>query len=422
MKNLTTDFLIVGGGIVGLSIARALGSSFKNSKITIIEKENGLGQHQSTLNSQVIHAGIYYDEGTHKAKLCVRGSKLLTQYCLDNKLPLLQCGKLIVAKDEQELPWLHRFYEKGIKNGAVLELINETQARKIEPHLAKTLKYPMIWSPNTSSGDSVAVIKQLESDARSLNVDILCNNGFKKLISCTDDNVTIETSQGVSISTSKLINCAGLYSDKIAKEFGEAQNYALLPLKGIFLLDKLTHQELNLKSLVYPVAPLTKSFSYLGLHTTIYPDGKAKLGPTGIPGFWREHYHGLERINFGEMREIMGTYLMALSSAQGKGYLGSMLQQFKNYNMKRIVQEGSRLVDVYDGVDKIYKQRMIRKRPGIQAQLLDTRNYELVNDFEFINRKSHLHIMNIASPGWTSGLAIGEHINNKIIEELKMKK
>jgi len=420
MKSLSTDFLIVGGGIVGLSIARALGSSFKTSKITIIEKETSVGQHQSTLNSGVIHAGIYYDEGTNKAKLCVRGSKLLTQYCIDNKLPLLQCGKLIVAKNENELEKLHHIYGKGIKNGAVLELINETQARKIEPHLAKTLKYPMIWSPNTSSGDGVAVMKQLESDVKSLNVDILCNQGFRKLVSFSDDNVTIETSQGTRISTSKFINCAGLYSEKIAKQFGEAQNYALLPLKGIFLLDKLPYQELNLRSLVYPVPPVSKAFSFLGLHTTIYPDGKAKLGPTAIPGFWREHYHGLERINFGEMGEIMTTYLMALFSAQGKGYLSSMIQQFKNYDMRKLVQEGSKLVDIYENMDKNYKERLTRKRPGIQAQLLDTRNYELVNDFEFVNRKSHLHIMNIASPGWTSGLAIGEHINN--ILQLENKK
>jgi len=249
---------------------------------------------------------------------------------------------------------------------------------------------------------------------KSLNVNILCSEGFKKLVLVSDDNVTIETTQGKTISTPKFINCAGLYSEKIAKQFGEAKDYALLPLKGLYLLDKLSSQELNLKSLVYPIPPQTRSFSYLGLHTTIYPDGTTKLGPTGIPGFWKEHYHGLERINFEEMREIMGTYIMALFSAQGKEYLGSMLHEFKNYNLKRIVREGSRLVGVYDNLEKDYKKRMIRKRPGIQAQLIDTRNYELVNDFEIVNRKSHLHLMNIASPGWTSSLAIAEYVENML--------
>lgn len=412
MKNISADFLIVGGGVVGLTIARALGSAFRTSKIILLEKESKVGQHQSTNNSGVIHAGIYYDEGTNKAKLCIRGNKLLTQYCIDNKLPLLKCGKLIVAKNENELPSLLNFYKKGTTNGAQLELIDETQARKIEPHLAKTLKYPMIWSPNTSSCDNVSIVKQLESDAKSLNVDIHCNEAFKKIVSVSDDNVTIETSNGNTISTSKLINCAGLYADKIAKQFGEAKDYALLPLKGIFLIDRLPYQDLNLRSLVYPIPPMSKSFSYLGLHTTILPDGTAKLGPTGIPGFWKEHYHGLERINFGEIKEITGTYLHALFSAQGKGYLFQMMKQFKNYNLKQIVKEGRLLVDVYDHVESDYKNRLIRRKPGIQAQLIDTRNYELVNDFEFLNKKSHLHIMNIASPGLTSSLAIAEHIEN----------
>jgi len=414
MQHITADFLIVGGGVIGLSIARALGSAYQTSKIIILEKESKLGQHQSTNNSGVIHAGMYYDEGTYKAKLCVKGNKLLTQYCLDNKLPLLRCGKLIVAKNENELTSLRNIYKKGIINGSQIELIDETRARQIEPHLAKTLKYPMIWSPNTSSCDSAAIVKQLESDVKSLNVDIHCNEAFKKHVNISDDHVTIETSRGKTISASKFINCAGLYSDNIAKQFGEAKDYALLPLKGIFLVDRLSYQELNLKSLVYPIPPMSKSFSYLGLHTTILPDGTAKLGPTGIPGFWKEHYHGLEKINFREIKEITETYLRALFSAQGKGYLLQMIHQFKNYNLKQIVKEGRLLVDVYDNVEKDYKKRLFRRRPGIQAQLIDTRNYELVNDFEFINKKSHLHILNVASPGLTSSLAIAEHVKNMI--------
>jgi L-2-hydroxyglutarate oxidase LhgO len=264
---ITTDFLIIGSGIVGLSIAKELISRYPDVKVTLLEKESNLASHASGRNSGVIHAGFYYTPGSLKAKLTVEGNKLLTEYCITHGLDINRCGKFVVASDEKELGALYELKRRGDENGVDLRVIDEDQLKELEPN-AKTFKQAL-YSPTTSTINPSRVVESIGDELqKNKKTTILFGEQFLK----REDASVISTNRG-RITFKYLINAAGLYADKVARQFGVGSKYTLIPFKGLYL----KYESDNfIKSSIYPVPELNNPF--LGTHLTKTVDGKVKIG------------------------------------------------------------------------------------------------------------------------------------------------
>jgi len=364
-KQIYTDFLIIGAGIIGLSIAYKLKQQFPDSKILIIEKEKEIGFHASGRNSGVLHAGFYYTSDSIKAKLCKAGNEAWRNYCEENKLRINRCGKLVVARNEVELEGIHVLHKRGVANNVILDVISDEEATEIEPK-AKTYE-KALWSPTTATVDPIEVILSIKDKLLSLGVEILLD---VKFIHKTDK--AIQTNIG-EISAGYLVNAAGLYADKIAKEFGFSENYQILPFKGLYLY--ASDKGLKLKTNIYPVPNLNNPF--LGVHFTVTAFNKTKIGPTAIPAFWRENYKGFDRFNLNELIDILsvesGLFLANKFNFRRLAY-EEMAKFYKN-NLVNLA--GSLLYEVDDSTNYSWG------KPGIRAQLINSKTRTLEMDFKF---------------------------------------
>ncbi|MDR2286654.1 MAG: FAD-dependent oxidoreductase, partial [Prevotellaceae bacterium] len=227
-KTLTTDYLIIGAGIVGLAIARELNAKHPDAQIIIVEKEPDVACHSSGRNSGVLHAGFYYTADSLKAKFTKEGNALMRQYCYDNHLHINECKKVVVALNEEELQSLFELEKRGKVNGVDIKLIDENELKEIEPN-AVTYKYAL-YSPTTATVDPVEVCHCIKNELQSKGVKIYFEEPYLKKINAN----TVQT-ETLKITATKIINAAGLYADKIAKDFGFSKNYTIIPFKGIYL-------------------------------------------------------------------------------------------------------------------------------------------------------------------------------------------
>jgi L-2-hydroxyglutarate oxidase len=429
-KNKTCDVLIVGGGIVGSSIARNLAMKHPKKKIILIEKDNKLGMHNSTLNSGVIHAGLYYPKNSLRKKYCIKGNTMLTEYHKEKNIPLRHCGKLIAPKNAREIEGLMKLYKQGIENGVDLKLISAGEALKIEPNLKIKGDFPVIFSPNTKVGNPTMLIEEVQKDLNELsNVEIIFKSKPEKVIKSDKKHIVVETcNNNETIECNFFINAAGLYSDKIAKLFNFGHHYDLLPVVGTYLVDKLStnfnensiglqglHKNNLLKTLVYPIPQITGN-NFLGVHTTITTDGFLKIGPTALPCLWREQHNGIKSMNIKETLDILAIYFKLLIS-DNRDFLFSLInKQIKNLFSHNIIKEGKSLVTIYDTLeDNLMSFRNNRERfkfkiGGIRSQIVNMNSMKLENDFIIEKKDNHMHLLNIISPGWTSALAIADDI------------
>ncbi|SVD22991.1 uncharacterized protein METZ01_LOCUS375845, partial [marine metagenome] len=268
----TVDFLLIGGGIIGISIARELKSRHPDSSVCILEKEHQCGLHASSRNSGVLHAGFYYTADSFKARFTREGNQRLTEYCEAKKIKLKKCGKLVVAQNESELVWLDELMIRAKNNGVPLKSISVEESRTIEPR-AKTYQRAL-FSPTTSSVNPIELVKSLLSDAIQEGVQLKTNVQYMHRLG----ERSIKTSDGI-FEAKYLINVAGLYADKIGKDFGFSKDHRILPFKGLYLYSE--EPPSALKTHIYPVPDLTNPF--LGVHFTITADNRIKIGPTAIP-------------------------------------------------------------------------------------------------------------------------------------------
>src|ERR1044071_3180298 len=244
-------FLIIGGGIMGLAVSREIKKRHPQARIRILEKESALGLHASGRNSGVLHAGFYYTPDSLKAKMTRQGNQLLTAFCESRKLPINKCGKLVVAKNEAELPSLRLLLERGRANGVPLEEVSESEAKKMEPRVKTTGK--ALFSPSTSVVNPVLVVQALHKEAIQSGVEINLNEGFAQ----AKDGRVISTT-GEVYESGFVVNAGGLYADVVARQFGFSKNYKILPFKGLYLYSDEPNP--NLRRLVYPVPDLNYPF------------------------------------------------------------------------------------------------------------------------------------------------------------------
>ncbi len=388
----TTDFLIIGGGVMGLNLALEAKRRHRSSRVLLIEKEKQCGAHASGRNSGVLHAGFYYTADSLKARFTREGNQRFTRYCEERGLKIKKCGKLVVARDETELVGLDELLRRGRKNNVELHEITEREARRIEPRVKTYQK--ALWSPTTSSVDAAEVMASLVGDARAAGVEILTDTAF---VAVERDGVV--TNRG-RISAGGVINAAGLYADKIARAFGFSRDYRILPFKGLYLYSPEPGGALRTN--IYPVPDLDNPF--LGVHYTLTVGGKIKIGPTAVPAFWREHYNGWENFRFTEFAEVVGREL-AMFVRNDIDFRGLAFRELKKYfksNMVRLAK------DLLEGVPP--SDRWSWGKPGIRAQLVNIRARRLEMDFRYEGDQKSFHVLNAVSPAFTCAMPFAEFL------------
>lgn len=399
-KILECDYLIVGAGIIGLATASILNEKEPTAKILIIEKESDIGFHGSGRNSGVLHAGFYYTADSLKAKFTRDGCLFWTKYCLENKLKINRSQKVVVAQNEEEIKGIYELEKRGKTNGVNVKIITAEELLKLDPNI-KTHKIAL-YSPDTSTIDPLEICHHLKNKLLQNNVQFIFSNAYKKR---TSEN-TIE-SEKYYINFKKFINAAGLYADKIAKDFGFGKQYTIIPFKGLYLkMDSNKESPIVLN--VYPVPNLNNPF--LGVHFTITVGNEIKIGPTAIPALWRENYNGFKNFNLFEFITIIG-YQAKLFILNSFNFRNLALTEIKKYHRNYFINLARSLVKDLSPYKFSYWSK-----PGIRAQLLNTKTNELVQDFIVESDHTSIHILNAVSPAFTSSFPFARWIiENHII-------
>lgn len=409
MLKKSYDFIVVGGGIIGLTMARQLCKDFPKSSIAVIEKEIKCGMHASTNNSGVIHAGFYYTPGSTKALISRKGNQYLSEYCVQNKVPFINTGKFLVPRNEEEYKNMAHFIDVGAKNSVPCKIIDLKEAQSIEPNLA--CKYDKVFfSPSTSIADQKVLIDTLVKELEGKKVSVLTNT---KYVSRKSKKM-IATDKG-DIEFNYLINCAGQYADIVAKTFGKGKDYDVMPVIGVYLDYNVPKSPAVFKSLIYPVPMLEVQFP--GAHWCMDTDGVLKLGPNFTPVLWREQYTLLNNFSLKEAAVNFKNYFLILLSKKRYFYVKMMLYEFMKFRKSVMIK------DIQDMTAfKINPKLISRGKPGIMAQLFNNKTYELMNDFIIEYDDESFHVLNAVSPGWTCSFAYVEYLSTLIQETLKTKK
>lgn len=388
----TSDFLVIGAGVIGLNLAREAKRRHPNARVVIIEKENRAGAHASGRNSGVLHAGFYYTADSLKARFTRDGNRRLAAYCEERGLRIRRCGKLVVARDEAELAGLEELLRRGRRNGVELHEISEREAREIEPRVKTWRK--ALWSPTTASVDPGEVLEAMVADALAAGVELIMGTAF-----VGRDGDAVLTSRG-RIQAGHVLNAAGLYADTIARAYGFSRDYRILPFKGLYLYSP--EPPGALRTNVYPVPDLAHPF--LGVHFTVTVDGKAKIGPTAVPAFWREHYRGFGNFSIREFGEVLGREAL-LFARNAFDFRRLALHELQKYFKARMVRLAKELVD-----DRSAARDWTWGRPGIRAQLVNVRERRLEMDFRYEGDARSFHVLNAVSPAFTCALPFCEFL------------
>jgi L-2-hydroxyglutarate oxidase LhgO len=395
MTDFRHDVTIIGGGIVGLAVALEITQRFPRIRLLLLEKENRVGQHQSSHNSGVIHSGIYYKPGSLKAKLCVEGARAMIEFCRAYNIPHHICGKVIVASREDEFPRLEELRRRGEANGLTdVQSIEPEQLREIEPH-ARGLRALVV--PSTGITDYAAVCAKYAELIRAQGGVILTSTTVTGLRQLANE-IAVETS-GPAFSTNYLINCAGLFSDRISRMAGEEPEVMIVPFRGEYY-DLIRERSSLVRGLVYPVPD--PRFPFLGVHFTRRVNGSVDAGPNAVLAFRREGYRRTD-FNLTDMTSSFafpGFWRMAAQN--WRSGLGEFRRSFSKPAFVRALQ---RLIP------EINEKDLVSGSSGVRAQALK-RDGTLVDDFYFVPSRRMLHVLNVPSPAATASLLIARTIVN----------
>ncbi len=386
------DFTIIGAGIIGLTLARTIKEKFPDASVLIIEKESEVGAHASGRNSGVLHAGFYYSADSFKARFTVAGNIALKEFCAKKQIPVNACGKLVVAGNEEEHQTLYELERRGKANGSNVRIIPLEEAREIEPNVVSYKE--ALYSPDTASVDPLQVCLAMKDDCLASGIELQLNTRY-----LGREGDRILTSQG-DIECKKLINCAGLYADRIAHQFGFGKKYTMIPFKGLYL--KYTKNKDDVRINIYPVPNLKNPF--LGVHFTKAVDGTIKIGPTAIPAFWRENYGGFEHFDLGELGDIV-TQEAVLFFKNSFHFRDLAFEEMRKYNKRYFIGLAQKMVQSIDP-----EGFTTYTAPGIRAQLLDKEKSYLVQDFCVEADDKSVHILNAVSPALTCAIPFSHYI------------
>lgn len=400
--NISSDFVILGSGMVGMSIAYEIIKLYSDASILILEKEQNIGFHSSGRNSGVLHAGIYYKPNSLRAKLCIEGSKLLKNWCEEENIKVLKCGKYIVPQRIDLDDQIEKLKKRADANGAVTEIINRDSFKKNVP-FGRSATGRALWSPNTAVVNPMEVLFQLRNKLESYGVTFcyqheLCEvNEDSNIIKVLDKN----TKKQKSIKYGHIFNAAGLQADKVAKMFNLAKNYRIFPFKGIYWkLDPKSNIKFNTN--LYPVPDLNVPF--LGVHVTPSINGDIYLGPTAIPALGRENYKLFENVELVDSLVFLKVLIEQFISNKGGFRKYSKEQAF--HGLKSIFYKSAKEIIPDLKIDHLIPSNKV----GIRSQLYDFNTNELIDDFVLKKSKSSTHILNSISPAFTASFAFAKYV------------
>ncbi len=391
------DIAVVGGGIVGLAVARDL-INRNLGKVMVLEKEPRVGDHQSGHNSGVLHAGLYYKPGSLKAKTCRAGKRAMESFCQAENIPWERCGKVVVATHEAELSRLKTLAEKGRANGVELSEIDSQQIREIEPHAAGIAG---LFVAETGIVDYRQVCDRLAQIIREQGGMVECRRGLQGVIE-QGTTLRLQTSQG-EIETASLINCAGLYSDQVYRMCGGTSTIRIVPFRGEYYELKPSSHHL-VRNLIYPVPD--PAFPFLGVHFTRMVAGGVECGPNAVLAMAREGYTW----KHWNVRELMGTLCFSgFQKLAMKYYRMGAGEMWRSLNKGAFVKALQRLLPSLQSSD------LMPGRAGVRAQAVGA-DGALIDDFLFERSAHAVHVLNAPSPAATASLAIAEHVVNTFLE------
>ena len=391
---MTYDLAIIGGGIVGLATARALLERFPSLHLVLCEKEAELGVHQTGHNSGVIHSGIYYKPGSFKARLCVEGVRLMMDFCDTHGIKYDRCGKVIVATADDELPRLRNLYERGVANGVPgVAMIDAARVREIEPHVSAVAG---IHSPNTAIVDYSEVTAALGRELVSRGVTIEYNFPVTAITRVRGGGVAVSTAHH-TITARRIVNCAGLYSDVVARLAGAPTEVQIIPFRGEYYFLRQERETL-VRGLIYPVPD--PEFPVLGVHFTRTIHGEVEAGPNAVLAFAREGYRwtSIRPLEFAGTLRYPGFWAMAR-----KYWKVGVWEVQRSLLKKKFVESLQRLVPELKAED------ITPGGSGVRAQAVRP-DGTLLDDFSIVSSADAIHVLNAPSPGATASLAIGRHI------------
>jgi len=395
------NVIIVGGGIVGLAVGLEITQRFPRLRLLLLEKEDRVGRHQSGHNSGVIHSGVYYKPGSLKAKLCVTGAAAMVEFCCEHGIPYQVCGKVIVATHEEEFPRLEELRRRGEVNGLTgLRSIGPEELREIEPQVSG-LRALVV--PSTGITDYAAVCNKYAKIITDRGETILTSAEVKG-IQRHGDEITVETSRG-DFSAKSLINCAGLFSDRIARMAGDDPQVMIVPFRGEYY-DLIPERSALVRSLIYPVPD--PRFPFLGVHFTRRISGTVDAGPNAVLAFRREGYRRTDfnARDLGSSLAFPGFWRMA-----AKNWRSGLDEFHRSFSKPAFVRALQRLVP------EVRDNDLVPGGSGVRAQAL-TREGGLVDDFQFVPSGRMLHVLNVPSPAATASLMIGRTIVNTAADGL----
>jgi L-2-hydroxyglutarate oxidase LhgO len=385
--------IIVGGGIVGLAVALEITRRFPRLSLLLLEKEGRVGQHQSGHNSGVIHSGIYYKPGSLKAKLCVAGAAAMVEFCREHGIPHSICGKVIVATSQEEFQPLEELRRRGEANGVPgVRLIESAELRDIEPKVGG-LRTLVVSS--TGVTDYGAVCDKYAELVAEQGGTILTSAEVMSIKRGTDE-IAVETRHG-AFSTTYLINCAGLFSDRISLMAGDEPEVIIAPFRGEYY-DLIPERSSLVRALIYPVPD--PRFPFLGVHFTRRVSGRVDAGPNAVLAFRREGYRRTD-FNLKDLASSLafpGFWRMAI-----KQWRSGLDEIHRSFSKPAFVRALQRLVP------EVREDDLVPGGSGVRAQALK-RDGTLVDDFHFVQSGKILHVLNVPSPAATASLLIGRAI------------
>lgn len=402
MKHLA-DFVIIGAGIVGLTIARELKLRHPRATVVVLEKESAAGLHSSGRNSGVLHSGIYYPPDSLKARVCGEGAKEMAAYHESHGLCLDRRGKVLVPTCEQDSNQLDLLFSRAKQNGVPVERLDEAALREIEPE-ARSATGEALLVRSTSVGSPVQVMTVLVDEVKSLGVTLQCQAQLDR-VDCMRRE--IQFARGDTLVYGHAVNAAGLHADAVAHRFGVGRRYTMLPFKGIYWkLDPSAG--ITFRHLVYPVPDLRVPF--LGVHTTTTTDGSTYFGPTAIPALGRENYAGLAGVQPNELVRISSWLIRQFVSGRD-GFRRLAWQEGRRCFKAHFVAAAQSIVP------RLRAEHLIpTEKVGIRAQLLDRETGHLVNDFLVESAAHSTHVLNAISPAWTSSFPFARYVCDNFIE------
>jgi (S)-2-hydroxyglutarate dehydrogenase len=395
------DVIIVGGGAVGLGTALQLLNKNPRAKVLVLEKEAVVANHQTGNNSNVIHSGIYYKPGSLKARNCIHGYNLLIRFCEENGIPFNLCGKVIVATEEKEIPLLENIYARGVQNGLQnLKKLTAEQVKEYEPHVAGIAG---IHVPQTGIVDYRVVAEKYASVFLQKGGEI--KFGEKVMAVATSSEGVAVITNNTTFTSKLLVNCAGLYSDKIAALTTTKVDVRIIPFRGEYYKLK-KEKEYLVKTLIYPVPD--PNFPFLGVHFTTMMGGGVECGPNAVLAFKREGYKKSD-VNLGELAETLAwPGFHKIVSKYWRTGVGEMYRSFSKAAFTKALQKL---------IPEIEESDLEPGGAGVRAQACD-RTGGLVDDFLILEQKYAINVCNAPSPAATSSLAIGETVAELVEKRL----